>query len=500
MYIFVSLRMNREQMIDRLRTLQLSANETQAIRQQIQAKRSKKLFLRKMRYYIRISAYTGVSVFAIFLLFSSYQPSVLERQENPITDTIVSVNPIGAPFAEASVIGTLVEVQGVAHVISNGVIVPSADIRLGELVVLQPGAEVIVQVRQQLYAKVVWPAKFVFESHPNGSATFILNLLEGEYIEILTASEDSEPSPRTDIQPEETIVIKTKYVEVSTQDQPDTHFSITQTDDNAEVVSNDGDLVVKQLVLDNEQQEISVKSGQTVRVSQTEIDMSTPTSQEDITQLTLNSKQLHIRYVEEPENKQAPSSLSSIDAQTSEEDQWAVDTLAELGIVNSTDNSDGLDPSIFDALAGTAENSIDIIDPQLLVNLTQTLHPDITRHNSAQMRQWIDAWNTNALLIAYSNLLQQIDRAYQLIGKSQPRIDRGIDSFQAGITVATQLRTILTSSYTTPPSLLASIDLIIAELSDLQQTSHKSSVIDEISTIDAETWSDIQEATPLDQE
>ncbi|MDP2670608.1 MAG: hypothetical protein Q8O99_07030 [bacterium] len=135
--------------------------------------------------------------------------------------------------------------------------------------------------------------------------TYILNILEGTYVEVATqqpklvSSSDSQEIDKDDNQTSvkrpEHIVIKTKQVEVVSDEAKDSHFAITQSDKTAEVVTSEGKVIVKNISQDKGK-EISLVAGETAMVDTEGVAIHLPASHEEVKQLVKTSEALLIRY------------------------------------------------------------------------------------------------------------------------------------------------------------------------------------------------------------
>lgn len=459
--------MNDHMPLTPLRELKLSEREKQFIRNTILTKQRKAILLHKVFFASRVTGYVAVSAFWLFVLVSSYRPQqwLLPTGEWPVF-TLLDTH---QGTVQADTIGRLLEIQWVVHVIKNGTIVPKTDIAAGEIVVLQPWAELVVQVRATTFAKITWPAKFVLEYIPEIQQT-VLNLLEGKLIEVTTtiasvsAEENDAKTPMP--VPEEQVVIKTKLVEVTPPKNQTTNFTISQEDKEAEVVARSGNILVKQLVdltwkWTNTQPTLLVDAWTNAHIDTSWISVYTPASQDEVVQLALDSKDLQIRY----------NTPTSWPQKNKESEQIAllaaVDESSDASLEETTIDEVTVGDDILQELTSKAKQPTTkkILTSELLAALTQTLHPSIAAENLAQMRQW--KWvNTNAYIIAYSNLLDQVNYAYKLLELSQPATST--DSLDAGIVVAQNLLTTLEAEYALPPSLRSSLLTIINWLAALK--------------------------------
>jgi len=471
-----------------LRELQLSEREKQFIRNNILTKQRKRVLMNKIFFASRVTGYVAVSAFWLFILVSSYIPQqwFTPSQDGPLF-TLLRDN---QSIVQADTIGRLLEIQWVVHVIQNGIIVPKTDIAAWEIVVLQPWAEIVVQVRATTFAKITWPAKFVLEYIPETQQT-VLNLLEGKLIEVTTTISvlpSPEDTDTKEIVPSENIVIKTKLVEVTAPKDKTSSFVITQEDKKAEVVATSGNILVKQLVdltwtKLTTNNELMVDAGNTAHIDTKWIALYTPTTDNEVVQLALESKDLQIRY-------QTPSSDSEKD-------------IVSVPKIDLSDTEQGADEVTVkdDVLAALNQKSTysedkKILTSELLSKLTQTLHPNITRENLWQMRQRKET-NIDAYIIAYSNLLDQVNYAYTLLWKAQPATST--DSLDAGIMVTQNLLTILETKYATPPSLRSSLLTIINWLVSLKTVPVEHNSADEKGVWEEEIQAkDIVEPTPIE--
>jgi hypothetical protein len=101
------------------------------------------------------------------------------------------------------------------------------------------------------------------------------------------------------------------------------------------------------------------------------------------------------------------------------------------------------------------------------------------------MKKELEWKNTNGFVIAYGNLLEQVNRAYTLLDIQQPSVSPSTETIAAGIQVTQTLLHTLQNRYFVPPSLEASINNIINWLQKLQHISKKQ---EEIPTISDGSW------------
>lgn len=465
-----------------LRDLQLSEREKQFIRTNILTWQRKWLFLRKLFFASRVTGYIAISTFGIFVLVSSYlpQPNTLNPENNSALFTLRTDDL--AWTVQADTIGRLLEIQGVVHVIKDGIIVPKTDIEAGEIVVLQAGAELIVQVRAATFAKITWPAKFVLEYIPESQQT-VLNLLEWNLIEVTTKitplepdTQDSTPLTLESPAPKENIIIKTKFVEVTPPTDQVATFVIAQEDKQAEVIAKSWNILVKKLLNENDttpSATLMVDAGEAAHIDTQGIALYVPENEDQAVLLALESKHLQIRY----------ETLSSIDSSTPELSVWTDEQIALLSVEDATVI---VEDDVLNQLSKKTNiwTEKQILDPELLKSLTHTLDVGISTQNLEQMRKRKET-NVNAYIIAYSNLMDQVNRAYTLLWATQP--STSTDSLDAGIEIAQNLLTLLETNYSTPPSLRNSLSVIISGLISLQASVPEHQAADETPSA-AELW------------
>lgn len=138
------------------------------------------------------------------------------------------------------------------------------------------------------------------------------------------------------------------------------------------------------------------------------------------------------------------------------------------------------DPKFFDTL--TAKFVVDnklVIEPEMLKKLSQALHEQISTQNLYEMRQWKQKGNINAFVIAYTNLLDQLNQAYKIVDITQPGVDPSVDSLEAGARVATTLLHTLQERFLVPPSLVHQITFIADGLRALLRVETEHPVADD---------------------
>ena len=180
------------------------------------------------------------------------------------------------------------------------------------------------------------------------------------------------------------------------------------------------------------------------------MELALPETNSAANQLARLSRNLHIRYM--IETRETPQKSSDISPETN---------------TTATESLDEPSPSLLEQIAHNRiiQSQKRILESDLIASLEQTLHPAITAQNLAQMRQWKET-NTDAYIIAYRNLLDQLNRAYTLLDITQPTTQT--DSLSAGIHVANNLISYLDTHATLPPSLRSSLLVIVNGLSSLQ--------------------------------
>lgn len=450
-----------------LRDLHLSPEDKMQIRQRVLQKRTRTLFLRRFWYYAKLTTFVGVSAFALALFLSAFQPQESERNIASLTDAFITfTSNHHAQVAQAETIGRLLEIYGVAHVLDkDGNMISKTELFAGEMVVLQPGAKVVVQVRDHTFAQIIWPAKFTLEAVPNGAMTYILNILEGTYVEVAMQQPDTETTATqgavdTVSKKPEHIVIKTKQVEIVTDTEADSHFAITQSDKTAEVVASEGKVLVKNITQAKEE-EVALIAGETAMVAGETVAIHLPASHEEVTQLAKTSEDLLIRYA----RSDTAASTTTLVA--------APETWTDTTIPLFDDQIEALSPRLDSGSMSKIQEQLGtthsrIIAHDDLLALEQALNPQITQYNIDQMMVRKAKGNTSAFVIAYGNLLDELHSSYQILGQPQPSVTPGLDSLQAGIIVANQLMSVLETAYTLPPSLKQDIQLIVSGIVQVQ--------------------------------
>jgi hypothetical protein len=461
-----------------LREVRLSEKEKSFIRNNILAHQRKSLFLRKVFFVTRITWYVAVSTFGVFVLVSSYLPQ--PTGITPEDGALYSVLHDGQQWiVQADTIGRLLEIQWVVHVLQNGIIVPKTEIAAGEIVVLQPGAELVLQVRAATFAKITGPAKFVLEYIPETNQT-VLNLLEGKLIEVTThitplstehaaeMSTESTPANKKVAAVTDNVVIKTKFVEVTAPQDQTSNFVIEQEDKEAEVIAKSGNILVKQLIDFNtntpsDTEQMLVDAGERAHIDTAGIAIYTPKTEDELVQLALQSKELQIRYETTPESTDLSASTATLLSEDTTTTALLDESADQVALLSAKAVEDDVLVELSKKTNPTNEKKV--LSPELLSSLSQTLHQAISAENIAQMRQRKEE-NTNAYIIAYSNLLEQLNRAYTLLWAHQP--STSTDSLGAGIRIAQNLLTLLETEYATPPSLRTAVVSIINWLTALQ--------------------------------
>lgn len=171
-------------------------------------------------------------------------------------------------------------------------------------------------------------------------------------------------------------------------------------------------MIVKQLIAKDAENELVVAAGDIFVVDQYHAEVRVPTEPAQVALLTQDTKELTINYTH-PETPELSTALPP-DAAL---DTGEVIDDALLASLPSQPSGDTVGDTSF--LASLADQFLKdeklVIQPEVLGKLQQTLHQQITKQNLDQMRQRKTEGNLNAFVIAYTNLLDQLNQAYKIV-------------------------------------------------------------------------------------
>jgi hypothetical protein len=313
-----------QQLLMELRNLTLSHQEKRLIRQRIQTKQQKSLNIQKVFRAIRYTGYASVGIFGLFVLASSFLPQ--QQRISDSTNPLITLLTPWSQTVKADTLWRLVTIQWVVNISDNGNILPNTEIHAWQTVVLEPWAQLVVQLMGTTFATISGPATFVLEKLPETNQT-VLNMLEWSLIEVSTkvavANDNSKktasttPESSTEITQAQAVIIKTKHVQVTTNPQESATFVINQNEQSADVLATAWNVIVKQLLANNTTDELIVQSWNNAHIDNTWIAIKLPESTQELEQLAAVSKNLQIRYqksINPEKNENAePSILAYLD-------------------------------------------------------------------------------------------------------------------------------------------------------------------------------------------
>ncbi len=292
-----------QQLLMELRNLTLSHQEKRLIRQRIQTKQQKSLNIQKVFRALKYTGYASVGIFGLFVLASSFLPQ--QQRISDSTNPLITLLTPWSQTVKADTLWRLVTIQWVVNISDNGNILPNTEIRAWQTVVLEPGAQLVVQLMGATFATISGPATFVLEKLPETNQT-VLHMLEWSLIEVTTkvASLQDETEKivlntsesAIDITQQQAVIIKTKHVQVTTNPKESATFVINQNEQSADVLATAWNVIVKQLLATNTTNELIVQAWNNAHIDDTWIAIKLPESETELEQLAAVSKTLQIRY------------------------------------------------------------------------------------------------------------------------------------------------------------------------------------------------------------
>jgi hypothetical protein len=287
-----------------LREIVLTEQEKRIIRQRFKDQQTKSLQIQKLFRVMRYTGYTAVGIFGLFVLAWSFLP------QNQFVDTSNPLFTLLSPSGQtvqADTLGRFVKVEGIVNISEQWAILPNTEIRAGQTVVLQPWSSLVVQIMGTTFATITGPATFMLEKLPWSNET-VLNLLEWSIVEVTNEITPVEFTMNDESKPQENtiVVIKTKLVQVRTETDKSSSFTINQTDTVADVIASVWNVTVKQFMRDSDSQELLVKAGDSAHINTAWIALNVPKTEQEVTKLAVASKELQIRYQKEKNIQDTP--------------------------------------------------------------------------------------------------------------------------------------------------------------------------------------------------
>lgn len=431
-----------EQWFSDLRAQQMSADQKQAVYSRINDQINRTLFLNKVRWYMKVGSLTTAILFAVLLFFSAYSPSspdelLVVETNNPAVKTL-KLNG-STKLVSASSVGKLITVQWDISIFKDDELIETENLDSGDIVQLKEWARVVLTVREGVRATVVGPAEFTIERvtvNPTKDI-YMLNLLEGEYIE-LKALPAKEKTTTNASQKQETVVVKTQTVEI--QQLPATrNLDVTiSTQDGRPVVENDGDdIIVKRLNQTDDGDLTVLARNETFVVEQDEL------TQEDVDLYAqeLEDDTFAIRY---EVDASTASSLQDDEEETSQE--------------GSDNQLSSQDPDADNTTTPTRR----VLDEATLTALERSLSAAYTQNHVNNIVLYTVTANSSAQQIAVNNLAANINAARKTAQLAP--VAATIPVLIAGVQ---ELQTTLQASYYVSPGLARSMYTLTTSLQQL---------------------------------
>lgn len=456
-----------------LRNLSLSDQEKRLLRQRVQTKQQKSLNIQKVFIALRYTGYASVGIFGLFVLASSFMPQ--QQRMSDSTNPLITLLTPWSQTVKADTLWRLVAIQWVVNISDNWNILPNTEIHAWQTVVLEPWAQLVVQLMGTTFATISGPATFVLEKLPETNQT-VLNMLEWSLIEVTTkwsaeknatlVSEVLETELHQEQSVQKSVIIKTKHVQVTTQSEESTTFVINQNEQSADVLATAWNIVVKQLSDTTlSQEEFVVQAWNNAHVDKTWVAIALPWSSEEVEQLATVSKNLQIRYQKTNKtNNDAPitdepSILAYLDDPESlplRVDSVWEEILTELAMKTKTAESKRIIPN----------------------DLRLALEKHISAYDTVYSVQ----------------LLNTITQTYVLLWLSTP----AISDLESAKWAMTQLINALESTYSVPPSLIWQLHQKIALMTGTKEGNNEHQAAAVTVALDAALWADQDTGTTIE--
>lgn len=437
--------MKLENWLAELRDQRLSEKEKTQIYSRILDKTHTGVLTKRISFYAKAWVFT-LALFwaAIFFLSSTPSTRIVTNPDSPIATITRPLNAV-----QADTVGELIKVDWWITIFDWDKEISGEILTYGNTVLLQEDARVEVVVRQWVKATITWPAEFALERFVDESwnNAVVLNLIEGSYFEIVNVKISQEELDDATTDPEETletIIVKTNNFEIQQMPaQRDMRVTITSEDWVQTVKNEGGDIIVKTLGNDNEWTLTVVWQDQ-IAVSDPVLVLAD--NKPEAIEKELTDKQLTIRYeIEKP--------LVINNVPVAEEDQ---ETIADDGLETVT---------IQPKKPTTILDNRRVLDQELLTWIEGSLSLWFVSKHAGDITIYREAGDTVWAERSLAVVQWLVNRARGVAGLSP--VDA---SFSWVIWWVQSLKTYLEANYFVPPSLISTLQSIVAVLEKAQAT------------------------------
>ena len=231
-------------------------------------KKQKSLPMVRVRYYLRVATYCLALVAVGAFTYYTFEPSPTGDvyKVAQVEDAYITLQRSSNQIVMADTVGSIKHGEGEIIITKDGQETPldSDALHDNDKILLKDDAVLEFSVQEGINARIVGPAEFSIQhlGTQKGIDTYAIDLVYGKYVEI--ASVEELPQEAAPVH----VVVNTPNFNLEPlKSDDDLHVIISSQDDGKQTVTNNGDTLVLQKVIDGEQVYTSVRGSQTVEVN-----------------------------------------------------------------------------------------------------------------------------------------------------------------------------------------------------------------------------------------
>ncbi len=312
--------MNFLDFFNELKSQKLSVSSKEQIFQRVQLKKRQQLHINKINRFARVWVLWLVILWVSAVTYFSRLSWQIWEYE--INEGYIGVNVAkeSGLVAYADQIGTIINTVWEVSITNNGVVKSWSDLAHADKVLLLDGAELIFQMQGGVQAKIIGPAKFELEKE---GERYVINMTEGEFVEIKSVPEvveepvitdrifvEDEPNPQPKAPAAKSpiqVVVKTPEFEVESDTIDGDIDLVIQEKDGKQIVENTwADAVITKVIKDEvivtelkSQQKADINGE--VLIATITPDLEINEAQADQLKETIKNNELTISYTIEPD-------------------------------------------------------------------------------------------------------------------------------------------------------------------------------------------------------
>ena len=385
-------------------------------------KSHRSLWLSKISHYMKI----GVFSFIVFVVAgASYFALQGDGWYHIVRDnTWYQIVTPRAWEAQAQVLGKIIKSKWDISIINtkNNTTITTDTLHEDEHIMLATGAEIEFTVRDDVLAKISWPAEVGLQylGTQKWVNNYAINLISGDYFEVISIDKDLvgkqlgrwQSVEKNHKESVDHIIVKSPEFSIETKKvQGRINVVIERWKNGKREVENKGSEIVMKTIVENEQKFIAIAPHQKVSVNG-EVNF----VDVDVEQIKkqIKDKKLTVRY-EIKQDKKTSIWTAMVEAST------IADVLEEIPVPQKKN-----------------------MDPTMLQQLDKTLRTKNLEYHLSQIQTYYQNKNHDAFVIAYNNLVQKLREAYDIIWIPAPTftVDEKhlLDGSQMANTLAEHIR------------------------------------------------------------